>query len=62
MYLERARIAYLKIQINDRTEHHEFIKEADREIDQHLKILDEHRNELPELPESSYIKGKIRPS
>ena len=61
MYLERARIAYLKIQINDRTEHHEFIKEADREIDQHLKILDEHRNELPELPESSYIKGKIRP-
>ena len=61
MYLERARIAYLKIQINDRTEHHEFIQEANREIDQHLKILDEHRNELPELPESNYIKGKIRP-
>lgn len=62
MYLERARIAYLKIKISDRTERQEFIKEADREIDQHLKILDEHRNELPELPESSYIKGKIRPS
>ena len=61
MYLERARIAYLKIQINDKTEHQKFIQEADREIDQHLKILDEHRNELPELPESSYIKGKIRP-
>ena len=61
MYLERARIAYLKIQVNDRTERQEFIQEADREIDQHLKILDEHRNQLPELPKSSYIKGKIRP-
>jgi len=61
MYLERARIAYLKIQVNDKTERQEFIQEADREIDQHLKILDEHRNQLPELPKSSYIKGKIRP-
>lgn len=61
MYLERARLAYLRIQINDRTDGKDFIHQADREIDQHLEVLDEHREELPDLPDSKYIKGKIKP-
>ena len=61
MYLERARLAYLRIQVNDRTDGKDFIHQADREIDQHLEVLDEHREELPDLPESRVIKNKIRP-
>ena len=60
--LERARLAYLRIQINDRTDGSEFINQADREIDRHLEVLDEHREELPYLPVSSEIKRKIKPS
>lgn len=59
--LERARLAYLRIQINDRTDGSEFINQADREIDRHLEVLDEHREELPYLPVSSEIKRKIKP-
>ena len=59
--LERARLAYLRIQINDRTDGSEFINQADREIDQHLEVLDEHREELPDLPDSKTIKQKIKP-
>lgn len=61
MCLERARLAYLRIQVNDRTEDKDFIHQADREIDQHLGVLDEHREELPNLPKSIEIKTKIKP-